>query len=165
MDKVRRFFSFDDDYDVVSGEGSEESLVASIQDTAVHRGVRPTGGRANLVALPAAKKAAKHEILIVEPRAMAQAQEIAGAMKSGKSVLLNLSRADKELCRRMVDFLYGINFAIEGHSRKIAEQIYLFTTTNLVINSFDSEGDEVNSEAVPTVGPSESRTGYPGGYR
>jgi len=69
----------------------------------------------------------KQEIVVLEPASFADAREIAETLKLKKCILLNMRKTDKELARRIVDFLSGISYAIEGQSQKVADNIYLFT--------------------------------------
>jgi cell division inhibitor SepF len=87
----------------------------------------------------------------LEPASFADAREIAETLKLKKCILLNMRKTDKELARRIVDFLSGISYAIEGQSQKVADQIYLFTPGHFEIvfhdqTGFKEEGVHVSGE-------------------
>ncbi|MCA9796588.1 MAG: cell division protein SepF, partial [Candidatus Eremiobacteraeota bacterium] len=98
--------------------------------SAVSRAGNEVRSRSKLVGLPSPRK---QEIVVLEPASFADAREIAETLKVKKSILLNMRKTDKELARRIVDFLSGISYAIDGHSQKVADQIYLFTPGHIEI--------------------------------
>lgn len=127
MDSLRRFFTLEEES--FNSEGLEpESLEPSeySQLSAAHE-ARP---RNNVIGLPTPRK---QEIVVLEPASFADAREIAETLKVKKAILLNMRKTDKELARRIVDFLSGISYAIDGHSQKVADQIYLFTPGHIEI--------------------------------
>ncbi len=137
METLRRLFTMDGDYSQ-SDEVSSEASVA-----AAPVGARREGrARGTLVGLPSPKK---QEVLILEPGSFAEAHEIAEALKVKKCVILNMRRTDKELSRRIVDFLSGMAYALDGYTQKVAEQIYLFTPSHIEIMVPDRQSPEVGA--------------------
>ncbi|MGE0489279.1 MAG: cell division protein SepF [Vulcanimicrobiota bacterium] len=128
MDSLRRFFTLEEE-SFSSDPIDSESLEPS-DYSAVSRAGAEVRSRSKLVGLPSPRK---QEIVVLEPASFADAREIAETLKVKKSILLNMRKTDKELARRIVDFLSGISYAIDGHSQKVADQIYLFTPGHIEI--------------------------------
>ena len=128
MDSLRRFFTLEEESYAAESQDSDQldlseySVSAAEHPVPEVRSGRPRNN--NVVGLPTTQK---QEIVVLEPASFADAREIAETLKLKKCILLNMRKTDKELARRIVDFLSGISYAIEGQSQKVADQIYLFT--------------------------------------
>lgn len=70
---------------------------------------------------------------IVEPTSFNDAQIIADKFKLGIPVIVNLSRSDREVGRRIIDFASGVIYALKGGITPIASTIYLLTPKNVEI--------------------------------
>lgn len=77
------------------------------------------------------KKGATGKMILVEPRAYSESQEIADHLKSRNSVVVNFKRVTNDQAKRIIDFLSGTLYAIEGDLQKIGEGIYLCTPKNI----------------------------------
>ena len=89
--------------------------------------------RANLRVLPQ-PKAGAHEVVVIEPKAYNESITIVEALKNRKTVILNLQLLDREQSQRIVDFLCGCTHALEGSQRKIGENVFIFTPSNINIS-------------------------------
>lgn len=139
MDSLRRFFTLEEEsYNPESQDSDQLDLSEYSVSAAEHPVPEVRSGR-NLVSLPTTKK---QEIVVLEPASFADAREIAETLKLKKCIILNMRKTDKELARRIVDFLSGISYAIEGQSQKVADQIYLFTPGHfdIIIPTHDQFG-------------------------
>ena len=160
MEKLRRFFTVEE-YGQSEELSSESGLAAPVSAAPV--GARQENrARGTLVGLPSPKK---QEVLILEPGTFAEAREIAEALKVKKCIILNMRRTDKELSRRIVDFLSGIAYALNGYTQKVADQIYLFTPAHIEIFVPERQGPEATGSAAGTMGGGSGMTGPDsGGY-
>ena len=89
--------------------------------------------RSNLRVLPQAKSGA-HEVVVIEPKAYNESVSIVEALKEKKTVILNLQLLDREQSQRIVDFLCGCTHALDGSQRKIGENVFIFTPSNINIS-------------------------------
>lgn len=89
--------------------------------------------RGNLRVLPQAKAGA-HEVVVIEPKAYNESISIVEALKERKTVILNLQLLDREQSQRIVDFLCGCTHALDGSQRKIGENVFIFTPSNINIS-------------------------------
>lgn len=77
------------------------------------------------------KNGATGKMILVEPRAYSESQEIADHLKSRNSVVVNFKRVTNDQAKRIIDFLSGTLYAIGGDLQKIGEGIYLCTPKNI----------------------------------
>jgi len=89
--------------------------------------------RANLRVLPQAKNGA-HEVVVIEPRAFNESIQIVEALKDKKTVILNLQLLDRENSQRIVDFISGCTHALDGSQKKIGDNVFIFTPSNINIS-------------------------------
>lgn len=141
MDSLRRFFTLEEESYVSESQDSDQ-LDFSEYSVSTADPVPEVRSDRNLVSL--SSKTPKQEIVVLEPASFADARDIAETLKLKKCILLNMRKTDKELARRIVDFLSGISYAIEGQSQKVADQIYLFTPGHfdIIISTADQYGNK-----------------------
>ncbi len=70
-------------------------------------------------------------VVLVKPEKFENAAEIADHLKDKRTVVLNLENTNKEVSRRLVDFLSGVAYANEGKIKKIANSTYIITPYNV----------------------------------
>ncbi|MDA8211076.1 MAG: cell division protein SepF [Clostridia bacterium] len=75
------------------------------------------------------------KVMVMEPRCYEDVQVIADHLKNRRAVVVNLETADKELSRRVVDFVSGCIYALNGSLQKVGAGIYLFVPSNVDISS------------------------------
>lgn len=66
-------------------------------------------------------------VVLVKPEQFENAVEIADHLKAKRTVVLNLEQTNKDIARRLVDFLSGVAYANEGKIKKIANSTYIIT--------------------------------------
>ncbi|WP_125707166.1 cell division protein SepF [Lacticaseibacillus porcinae] len=74
------------------------------------------------------------KIVVYEPRIYSDAKEIGTNLLNNKAVVVNFDRIENDAATRIVDFLTGTVFAINGEIRRIGEQIFLVTPANFQID-------------------------------
>lgn len=77
------------------------------------------------------------EIKIEEPTIYEDSLNIATYLREQKPVIVNIKKLDSTTGKRLIDFVCGTAYAINGHMMKIADQIFLFTPETVMIS--DSE--------------------------
>lgn len=87
----------------------------------------------NMSEADAVKEADKtgNKMILLEPRAYSESQQIADHLKNRNSVVVNLKRVTGEQAKRIIDFLSGVIYAIGGSMQKIGVGIYLCTPKNV----------------------------------
>ena len=83
-----------------------------------------------------------NKMILMEPRAYSESQQIADHLKNRNSVVVNLKRVTAAQAKRIIDFLSGCVYAIGGTMQKIGVGIYLCTPKNVNIQGKISDDNE-----------------------
>ena len=67
------------------------------------------------------------KVVLVKPDRFENASEIADQLKDKRTVVLNLESTNKDVARRLIDFLSGVAYAGEGKIKKVAANTYIIT--------------------------------------
>jgi len=70
---------------------------------------------------------AQLQVVLVKPEKFETAAEIADHLRERRTVVLNLEQTNKDIARRLVDFLSGVAYAQDGKIKKVAVNTYLIT--------------------------------------
>ena len=79
------------------------------------------------------------KVVLVSPQHFEDASEIADHLKNKRTVVMNLEATNKDVARRLVDFLSGGAYAGEGKIKRVANSTYIITPYHV-----DIEGDLIN---------------------
>ncbi|MBR4304013.1 MAG: cell division protein SepF [Clostridia bacterium] len=72
-------------------------------------------------------------VVLVKPEKFENAAEIADHLIDRRTVVLNLEQTNKDVARRVVDFLSGVTYAQDGKIKKVANSTYIITPYNVDI--------------------------------
>ena len=88
----------------------------------------------------------KQEVVLFRPTSFNDTSKAADDLRNRKAVLLNLENVDKAMSRRVVDFLSGCVYALDGNVKKIAQSAYIFCPHNMdVVGDLESLQAEIES--------------------
>lgn len=73
------------------------------------------------------------KVVLVKPERFENASEIADHLREKRTVVLNLESTNKDVARRLIDFLSGVAYANEGTIKKVALSTYIITPYNVEI--------------------------------
>ena len=129
-DKLKGFFGGGEEpIDVTAGE--EEYYTVSREEFHEQNGI------------------AGSKMMLLEPRAYSESQQIADYLKNRSAVVVNLKRVTPDQAKRIVDFLYGTIYAIGGDLQKLGGGIFLCTPNNVnVEGTISEENSSSNSKAT-----------------
>lgn len=82
------------------------------------------------------------QLVVFEPRSYAEAQSIADHLKARRGCIINLHRVTAEQATRIIDFLSGVIYAIEGNLQKTGMDNFLATPPNFGVAGQISEDNE-----------------------
>ncbi len=102
----------------------------------------------NVVGMPGIMNGVS-EMILIEPRSFEEMPQVIDALRSRKSVILNMTLIRQEEAQRSVDFVAGGTYAIDGHYERIGDNIFLFTPNCVQVSS---PGNIVN-DAVDRQAP------------
>jgi len=91
------------------------------------------GGGAVLTAMPQAPVTPRFHL--VHPTSFNDAQEVGDKFREGFSVIMNLTSADRELGRRLVDFASGLAYGLGGSMQPVAENVFLVTPAGVQVSA------------------------------
>ncbi len=125
MDKVLGFMGFEEE-EVEILEDEEYTVNDGREDAAKKK----KGG--TIFSLHSQKNI---RVVVCEPRVFEDCQNVADNLKNRRPVIVNLENADKELAKRVVDFVSGTTYALNGSMQKVGNGIFLFVPNNMDIAS------------------------------
>ena len=133
MNKVWDLFGMDqaepeeyDDENVYEYEDEEEET--EVED-------RKLFGRKNKVVPMQQAQGNSIKMVISQPTTFEQSDEICSFIKEKKSVIVNLEYVNKDVARRIVDFISGGVYALDGYIQKISNSIFLVAPSNYEITN------------------------------
>ena len=92
------------------------------------------------------------QVNIISPSSFEDSQEICNKLLSGRPVVVNLEGFDPDDAQRIMDFISGCIYAINGKYNQIAKYIFIFSPENVDINSDTlSINDNNTVSMMPTI--------------
>ena len=86
------------------------------------------------------------KMILLEPRAFSESQQIADHLKKRNTVVVNMKRVTPEQAKRIIDFLSGTVYAIGGDLQKIGVGIFLCTPKNVNVEGSITDEDNKKQE-------------------
>lgn len=135
MDKVWNIFGFGaDEPDIVDGGenmyGYEDTDVESEPvESKKFFGIK---NNSKVVEMPQSQAI---KMVISQPTTFEQSEEICSFLKERKSVIVNLEYVNKDVARRIVDFISGGIYALDGYIQKVSNSIFLVAPSNYEITN------------------------------
>lgn len=126
MDKFREVMGAgedDDEMDLIQKESNDSPFVSDETDVRKNRVV-------NIHATT------QLQVILVKPERFEDARGIADHLNAKRTVVLNLESTNKEISRRLVDFLSGVAYANNGQIKRVANSTFIITPYNV-----DLQGD------------------------
>lgn len=117
FDKLGRFFGISDDDEMAEEDYTEEQEEVTGE---------PNNKRDNVVSIKSGM-APTSKIVLYEPRVYSDAKEVAQNLLNNKAIIINFSRMDDTSARRIVDFVTGTVYALNGEIQRVGDKIFLAT--------------------------------------
>lgn len=118
--------SDDDEYDEEYEEMEEREESSSVKDDFFMR------KKSKVVNLP---NASQVKVVILQPNSFEQSQEICEHLKEKKSIIVNLEFVNKDVARRIIDFVSGAVYGLDGNISKVSNSIFLVAPFNYEITN------------------------------
>lgn len=135
LDNIKGYFNAFDDEEIEEEafeETAEKREVRREEPRKAESTPKIIGGRAKTVAF----NPSQMQVVLVKPERYEDVTSIADHLNDKKTVVLNLESADRDLSRRIVDFLSGATYANHGNIKKISKGTFL-----IVPNGVDMMGE------------------------
>lgn len=119
--KFKNFFNFDEEYEyteMVEVDEEQEQMPSK------------HGKDKNVVNLSSIQQPSS-KVVLCEPKSYDEAQEIADHLITKRSVIINLQRVESDQAKRIVDFLSGTVYAVNGDIQKLGIATFLCTPDNV----------------------------------
>ncbi|HWI63715.1 MAG TPA: cell division protein SepF [Symbiobacteriaceae bacterium] len=88
-----------------------------------------------ITAAPQRQPQGGFKVLVVEPRSFEEVQTIVDQMRARRPVILNLESLDKDLAQKILNFLNGAIYALNGETQRIAQGIFFFAPQGVDIST------------------------------
>lgn len=98
------------------------------------------------------------EMKVVKPTQFDSASQIADHLLNNRTVVLNLENTNKETARRLIDFLSGVAYSIDGSLKKIASNAYVITPNNVDVG--EARLSSAETEAPAAEAPAENGSDF-----
>ncbi|MBU5266028.1 cell division protein SepF [Virgibacillus proomii] len=120
--KIKNYFTMEDEYEYEYVDANEFEVEQK----------QVTDKNKNVVNLTSVNNPTS-KVVLCEPRTYSEAQEIADNIVNRRAVIINLQRVDNQQAKRIVDFLSGTVYAINGDIQKLGAKTFLCTPDNVNI--------------------------------
>ncbi len=127
FNKVLYFMGIGDNIDDEAEEQDEVAVTSAKPQVESLSTVK----KSNVVNLHSASLPMK--VVVVEPTSYDEVQDICNNLKSKKPIIINFENMDKDVARRMVDFISGAVFALDGNIQKVSNGIVVVAPSNVDI--------------------------------
>lgn len=81
-----------------------------------------------------AASAANMKVVVIQPRSLDDSQQIANCLKERRPVVINFEGVDDQLYRRILDFVSGTTYALDGNVNSISTRVWLFSPKNVNVS-------------------------------
>ena len=150
---VKNFFGGNQDdgyeYEEYSDDTYEEEFQQPVVTAPVAGGnglvasaVKPKTGGYNTVA----QRSSGMKVVIVEPKAFEDSENIANQLRDMRPVVINFENTDPHEAARIVDFVSGATFALDGKLEKIGKDIFICVPVNVTVDYTDKEYTEISDK-------------------
>lgn len=154
LDKFKEQFADRDEEEEVRDEEMEEEEQQQAVNPAAAVPPKASVSR-NMGHMAAPRQMAKpYTMVVVNPKSFKDAEKIGDHLKAQRPVVMNMEKTDADEAQRIVDFVQGIMYALDGRIDRISESIYLCAPNNMSVSreNFAAayQGDAPQAPAAPS---------------
>ncbi len=137
LDKMKAITGFEpeDEYsdDLMDGDyGDEDDYVPNRAPVSYSEPeYQAPARRSNVVNMPAREQV---QVVLAKPERFDDASAIADHLNEKKTVVLNLESANRDVARRLIDFLSGVAYANQGSLKRVANSTFIITPYNVNVS-------------------------------
>jgi cell division inhibitor SepF len=133
----------------------------TIEEEVVDSNNKDSSQQSHIITSPSSKRTSgkvvnihtnnQFKVIIIQPETIDDAQEICDHLKSKKAVVVNLEGLGKEEAQRIVDFLSGAVYALDGGIQKVSYGIFVIAPNNVDLMGEFSNSEFKNKGVFPWV--------------
>ncbi len=146
MNRLGDLFKTEEEYD----ENEEFEEYEEEEEAAPAPAAAPAPKAAPVSRATGGISSAALEMKVIKPERFDEVRAIGEHLLARRTVVLNLEETNKETTKRIIDFLCGVVFAIDGQVKKVANATYVVTPKNV-----DVSGDQAEAPAEEAAKPRE----------
>ena len=138
-------YDYEDDFETVGptyADEKETTTTTTVSSTPF------SNKKSKVVGMPGMQQV---KVIISQPSTFEQSEEICEHLKEKKSIILNLEYVNKDVARRIVDFISGAVYGLDGNIQKISNSIFLVAPTNYEITNEVMKEDIKNKLSVSWI--------------
>lgn len=150
---VKNFFGGNQDDGYEYEEYSDDTYEEEFQQPVVTAPVAGGNGPVASAAHPkiggyntVAQRSSGMKVVIVEPKAFEDSENIANQLRDMRPVVINFENTDPHEAARIVDFVSGATFALDGKLEKIGKDIFICVPVNVTVDYTDKEYTEISDK-------------------
>ena len=132
MNKVWDLFGVDPSADTEDENNYDYDEYENDEEESESKGFFGAKRNSKIVSLPAMQQI---KMVISQPTSFEQSEGICDLLKEKKSVIVNLEYVNKDVARRIVDFISGGVYALDGYIQKVSNSIFLVAPSNYEITN------------------------------
>ena len=132
--KFESFFTVDDEYEYIEAPEQEQEFSKETKEPVVQN----RKSAENVVNLTAISQS-NSKVVLCEPRSYNEAQDIADHIMNRRAVVINLQLLDYDKSLRVIDFLSGTVYALNGDIQKLGDKTFLCTPDNIDVTGSISD--------------------------
>ena len=83
--------------------------------------------------------AGKVKVIVIEPKGFDDAQQVANCMREKRPVVINFEHTESEVAKRIIDFISGTTYALNGEIKKVGKNVFLCAPSNVNVTYTEEE--------------------------
>ena len=87
----------------------------------------------------------KMKVIVIEPKTFDDAQQVANNLREKKPVVINFEKTEAEGAKRIIDFISGTTYALNGEIKKVGHNVFLCAPSNVNV-SYTEDEHKVSAE-------------------
>ena len=87
----------------------------------------------------------KMKVIVIEPKTFDDAQQVANNLREKKPVVINFEKTEADDAKRIIDFISGTTYALNGEIKKVGHNVFLCAPSNVNV-SYTEEEKKVSAE-------------------
>lgn len=135
LESLRKTFSFDDDYETFQDDIDEQTETG--EDNVINPPFFKRKEKETLRALPVREshREETQSLNIVKPEQFEDAMDIVNNIRGGQIVVINTSLMEIKTAQRLLDFISGSTFALDGDIQEVMECVYVVTPAGVAMKN------------------------------
>ncbi len=149
FDKMSKKMGLDSSDDDTQEQGIEEKFQKESQKESPFMRTDTSGGIPgginNVVSLQSVVSAregaisVKMKVIVIEPKGFDDAQQVANCMREKRPVVINFEHTEPEAAKRIIDFISGTTYALNGEIKKVGKHVFLCAPSNVNVTYTEEE--------------------------